>query len=73
LKPAALREARRRLGLTQAQLATVLELTREAVNRYESGALRITPVLEFAIRHLEDRAGTAPGDPTSSKRTRPRE
>jgi transcriptional regulator with XRE-family HTH domain len=72
LKPAALREARRRLGLTQAQLASVLGLTREAVNRYESGSLRITPVLEFAMQHLVERAGPALKSP-SSKRTRPAE
>lgn len=51
-----LRSARRRLGLTQAELASVLGLHPNTIARYERGELRTPVVVEAAVRWLLEKA-----------------
>jgi transcriptional regulator with XRE-family HTH domain len=53
LKPAELRGIRRRLGLTQAQMAQKLGIAVRSLGRYEAGNRRITRLLAYAVRWLE--------------------
>jgi transcriptional regulator with XRE-family HTH domain len=55
LKPAELLAIRRALGLSQVELARKLEISARAVSRYETGARRITKVLELAVRYLHSK------------------
>jgi len=50
---AELREARERLGLTQAELGARLGITKTSVYRMESGRQPILPVYELAVRGLK--------------------
>ena len=52
MTPAAYKQERQRRGLTQAALARLLGVTRETVNRRESGRDRITAEAALAIRGL---------------------
>ncbi len=52
MTPAELKQVRKALGLTQQQLATMLQLKRLAITRYEGGARRIPGLVEVAIRQL---------------------
>lgn len=56
MTPDQYRKQREKLGLTQAGLAAELEVTRETVNRRESGEQPITREAELAIRSLRPRA-----------------
>lgn len=47
---------REKLGLTQAELASILGVTRKTVNARETGAARITKEAELAIGALVLRA-----------------
>jgi DNA-binding XRE family transcriptional regulator len=53
MKPPELKEARARLGLTQEQLATGLDVHRLTVIRWEAGMHKIPHMLELAIKELE--------------------
>ncbi len=55
-----LRERRRRLGLTQAQLAEALGVTTRAVGKWEAGDAPIAPSIELAIRYLLEHPETLP-------------
>ena len=46
------KETREKLGLTQAQLADRLGVTRKTINRREAGEATITTEAELAIRSL---------------------
>jgi len=60
MTPEALRSARKTLGLTQAQLAEALGLTRISITRYEAG--RAIPLyIELAVERLLDRSGGSTG------------
>ena len=50
-----LREARKRMGMTQAELAKALDLPRGTVQRWETGevGIRHPKMLELALRELE--------------------
>lgn len=53
MTPDELREIRERLGLTQTQLADLLETTQESVSRWETGVHRIPPLVAREVRRLE--------------------
>lgn len=48
----AFRRKRKRLGLTQEQLAKRLELSRVTIARYETGVIPIPRILEMALELL---------------------
>ncbi len=50
--PERLREARRRLGMTQQELAETLGLTQRSISRMETGAQPIEPRTDLAVRYL---------------------
>jgi DNA-binding XRE family transcriptional regulator len=52
MSPDQYRKQREKLGLTQAGLASLLEVTRETVNRRESGEQPITHEAALAISSL---------------------
>jgi len=52
MSPRALKKTRQSLGLTQAQLAEQLRITRMTVTRYEGGTRRIPGVIEVALSQL---------------------
>jgi transcriptional regulator with XRE-family HTH domain len=52
MTPAALREARRKLDLTQQALADALAVTQVTVARWETGVLPIDRRTAMAIAHL---------------------
>ena len=52
-RPEAFREWRKRLGMTQEQLATALELGRRTIGYYEDGTLLIPRVVALAMKGLE--------------------
>ena len=52
MEPSKYKAARERLGLTQAQLAERLGVTRKTINRREAGEATITTEAELAIRSL---------------------
>jgi predicted transcriptional regulator len=52
LDPAALRFARKALGLTQTDLAKKLSLTQETISRHETGALRAPNEYRYALAGL---------------------
>lgn len=52
MKPDEFKTARQRLDWTQSRLAQVLGLTRETVNRYESGKLPIPQIVENFMGEL---------------------
>jgi DNA-binding XRE family transcriptional regulator len=54
LKPAELRSIRRRLGLTQRQMAAKLGLSRTSYGAYENGRRKVRIVIELAVRWLEE-------------------
>ena len=75
MSPAEYRAHREKLGLTQAGLASLLEVTRETVNRRESGEQPITHEAALAISSLrpsktKKAAGTSnmEGSPRGQKR-----
>jgi transcriptional regulator with XRE-family HTH domain len=45
---------RKRLGLTQAEAAAILGITRQGLQKRESGMFAITPETDFACRYLEE-------------------
>ena len=47
-----LREARQSLGLTQQELAARLGVSRASVNRWETGAWPVPPMVALAAQHL---------------------
>jgi transcriptional regulator with XRE-family HTH domain len=51
--PDELRRKRERLGMTQAELAKRLGVTKSTVLRYENGRITIPKMLDMAIRDLE--------------------
>lgn len=51
--PAALRELRQSLGLTQTQLAEALGISRPSIARYEAGTLPIPQVVALACEALK--------------------
>jgi DNA-binding XRE family transcriptional regulator len=54
LKPAELRSIRRRLGLTQQQMAAKLGLSRTSYGAYENGRRTVRIVVALAARWLEE-------------------
>ena len=52
MTPTKYREIRKKLGLTQAGLAARLGVTRETINRRESGEMKITEEAASAIQFL---------------------
>lgn len=60
MTPAQYRDLRLALGLTQAWLAALLGIPREAVNRREAGKQRITEEAVMAIRSLRKCKNKAP-------------
>ena len=52
-----LREWRARLGMSQEELARLLEVTRQSVYMWEKGDTRPPGMLELALRWLEHEAG----------------
>lgn len=52
MTPAEFRALRRRLGLTQAQLAAALGMSRDQILRYEAGRAPIPRVVELAVRQI---------------------
>lgn len=50
-----LKIARAVLGLTQAELAEILEIATNSISRYETGAQPIPKTVELAIEALENR------------------
>ena len=53
LKPAELRGIRRRLGLTQLEMAKQLQVSLTQYGAYENGRAPIRRILEYAVRWLE--------------------
>ena len=53
MTPQEFREARHRLGLSQAKLATALGVNVRTVKRWESGDVDIPRTVELAMRELE--------------------
>lgn len=51
--PGALRAARKRLGLTQAQLAVLLGAHRATISDQERGVAAISPERRMALKYLE--------------------
>jgi DNA-binding XRE family transcriptional regulator len=52
-----LRRRRKALGMTQEQLARVLDVSRQSVYMWESGRTAIPALLELALRCLEYERG----------------
>lgn len=71
MSPAQYRTKREQLGLTQAGLAALLEVTRETVNRRESGEQPITHEAALAISSLRP-AKTKRATGTSNTADEPR-
>jgi DNA-binding transcriptional regulator YiaG len=65
MKPDEVRALRRKLGLTQLQLALALRVTPNTVARWEQGERRVTPLAEGALTLL---ALTHGGRPRKSRR-----
>ena len=62
MSPAQYKAKREQLGLTQAGLASLLGVTRETVNRRESGEQRITEEAALALRAIRpSKTKNAPG------------
>lgn len=57
-----LREARLRLGLSQAELARVMGMPQPSLARLESGERRITNIHAAFVRHLLECRGAADND-----------
>jgi len=53
MNPESLRRKRKRLGLTQTELANLFDLTRLTIARYEIGVISIPRVVEMAMKLLE--------------------
>lgn len=71
MSPAQYKAKREQLGLTQAGLAALLEVTRETVNRRESGEQPITHEAALAISSLRP-TKTKKAAGTSNVRDEPR-
>ncbi len=52
ITPAELRAIRRKLNLTQAQLAAALHVTANTIARWEQGVHAVGPLAELALTHL---------------------
>jgi len=52
MKPDELKKLRTKLGLTQAELASILDVKTNTVYRWEAGILPITRMVELAVRSL---------------------
>lgn len=55
MEPATFIAARRKLGLTQEQLAELLDVSTRQVQRWESGASKISGPVNYAIKAMLDR------------------
>lgn len=55
MTPAQYRSRREKLGLTQSQLADLLDVRRETIGRREAGTERITREAQLAIQALAPR------------------
>ena len=67
MSPAEYRAHREKLGLTQAGLASLLEVTRETVNRRESGEQPITHEAALAISSLQPSKTKRPQAPRTAR------
>ena len=47
-----IRKARKKLGMTQAQLAPELEVTRATLSRYETGVIDVPVSIAWKVVHL---------------------
>ena len=52
MKPEQFKKIREKLGLTQAELASILDVKTNTVYRWEAGILPITRVVELAVKSL---------------------
>ncbi len=57
---AEIRQTRKELGATQAQLADMLGINQSTVSRMESGTLEVDPRTALALEALKARASAAP-------------
>ncbi|MCI0622304.1 MAG: helix-turn-helix domain-containing protein [Acidobacteria bacterium] len=53
MQPAELKAARKKLGMTQPQLADALGVDRVSVARWETGTRRIPPMLRLALKAIQ--------------------
>lgn len=60
MSPQELKARRRKLGLTQVQLAGKLGLTRDAIAKMEAGQRPIVLITEMAIEHLTCKINSGP-------------
>jgi DNA-binding transcriptional regulator YiaG len=60
MKPEEFKRIRKRMRLTQAELARALGVSRAAVSRWESGERSIDSVLVLALEHLAERGPVRP-------------
>lgn len=52
MTPEDLKGAQKRLGMTQAQLANILEISQRTIRRYANGTWKIPRGIEYAINWL---------------------
>ena len=53
MTPEQFKKIREKLGLTQAELASILEVKTNTVYRWEAGILPISRIVELAVRSLK--------------------
>ena len=57
MKPDDVRIIRKRLGVTQAELAALLGVTRETVTRWETGVRRVSPLAARLLVRIRGEKG----------------